>query len=181
MPDGIPTRHGIPCDMLAMCPTGPELGIPVLTCSGHSCWQVRKDYLAVCAGRAPSDVFSIDLPIVTTSRVQRCAPEGRRAIRVLRGTPGYNLGYSGVYSRALSGTRCAPEGRLQFGSLYVAPVARSMLHHIVQGFIMWHVACAVQAAVARHFGAWRAVGADWSPGAACQGSPAGTPTLPYAE
>jgi hypothetical protein len=45
-------------------PTGPELGIPIPTCSGHSCWQVRKDYLAVCAGRAPSDVFSIDLPIV---------------------------------------------------------------------------------------------------------------------
>ncbi len=57
---------------------------------------MRKDYLAVCAGRAPSDVFSIDLPIVTTSRVQRCAPEGRRAIRVLQGTLRYHLGYSGV-------------------------------------------------------------------------------------
>ena len=53
---------------------------------------MRKDYLAVCAGRAPSDVFSIDLPIVTTSRVQRCAPEGRRAIRVRQGTLRYNLG-----------------------------------------------------------------------------------------
>ena len=70
---------------------------------------MRKDYLAVCAGRAPSDVFSIDLPIVTTSRVQRCAPEGRRAIRVRQGTLRYNLGYSRVYCRVYSRVLDAPQ------------------------------------------------------------------------
>ncbi len=102
---------------------------------------MRKDYLAVCAGRAPSDVFSIDLPIVTTSRVQRCAPEGRRAIRVRQGTLRYNLGYSGVYCRVYSRILDAPQ---RVGARPPPTDSRAGKCHLMRSCGRLHVLAAVR-------------------------------------